>query len=102
MKAIPGRKVRDLIDLFIQTKKGLPSKVKNFDAEAIFWAKGKIYILTKHRSDNFTKLYRLDYMDPLKKNPLTLIGSFDIKGQITSADASSDGNRLVVLTYNGV
>jgi len=90
------------IPFYYPDQESIPPKNRNFDAEAVFWAKGKIYVLTKHRSDNFTKLYRLDSMDPFEPNPLTLIAIFDIKGQVTGADASPDGNRLAVLTYSAV
>jgi len=78
------------------------SSLKNFDAEAIFHAQGKIYILTKHRSDRNTSLYRFDYLNPKKKNTLTLISRLTINGQVTGADASYRGDRLAVLTYNAV
>ncbi len=90
------------IPFYYPDQESIPPKNKNFDAEAVFWAKGKIYIFTKHRGDDFTKLYRLDSMNPFKPNPLPSIGVFDIKGQVTGADASPDGNRLAVLTYNAV
>lgn len=90
------------IPFFYPDQESIPPRNRNFDAEAVFWAKGKIYILTKHRSDNYTKLYRFDAVDPFKPNPLTLIGKFDIKGMVTGADATPDGNRLAVLTYGAV
>jgi len=79
-----------------------PSTKMNFDAEAIFWANGKLYLLTKHRSDSLTKLYRFNTLHEHKSNPLTPIGTFDIKGLVTAADVSPDGKRLVVLTYTGI
>jgi len=84
-----------------EQKTTFPEKM-NFDAEALFFAGGKLYLLTKHRSDRYTKLYRFDSMDPSKKNPLTLIGRFDAQGYVTGADASPDGRRLAILTYRAV
>lgn len=84
-----------------EQKTTFPEKM-NFDAEALFFAGKKLYLLTKHRSDRYTKLYRFDSMDPSKKNPLTLIGRFDAQGYVTAADASPDGKRLAVLTYSAV
>lgn len=78
-----------------------PAKM-NFDAEAIFWANGKLYLLTKHRSDTLTKLYRFNALHEHKSNPLTPISTFDIRGMVTAADVSPDGKKLVVLTYSGV
>lgn len=74
----------------------------NFDAEALFTIGDDIYVLTKHRSDTRTKLYRLD--EPSRPGVATLayVGSFDVKGQVTAADASPDGLRLAVLTYDRI
>jgi hypothetical protein len=83
-------------------QKEWPSPVRNFDAEALFYAHGHVYTLTKHRSDTGTTLYRLDSMEPHRINMLTKLESFDTQGQVTGADASADGKRLAVLTYTGV
>jgi hypothetical protein len=74
----------------------------NFDAEAIFSIGDEVYILTKHRSDTFTKLYRLNERRPDAINTLEYLDRFDIKGQATAADASPDGLRLVILTYDRI
>lgn len=95
-------KVSLKVSFYYPDQKIFPPKKMNYDAEALFWAKDKIYLLTKHRSNPYTKLYRFDSMDPLKQNPLTYIGSFDSDGQVTGAVASKDGNRLAVLTYRAV
>lgn len=79
-----------------------PAAKRNFDCEAVFWANEKLYFLTKHRSDNNTKLYRLDDPDPLNENPLTYLSAFATGGRVTSADATQDGKNLAVLTYDGV
>ncbi|HDL19142.1 MAG TPA: hypothetical protein ENH29_08810 [Bacteroidetes bacterium] len=90
------------IRFYYPDQHGFPPVKKNFDAEAIFWAKGKLYLLTKHRSDTYTKLYRFDLMDGKKTNPLTLLGTFNAGGMVTAADASPNGNKVVVLTYTAV
>ena len=79
-----------------------PPQENNFDCEAIFWTQGKLYLLTKHRADTKTKLYRFDELDPMDVNVPTLVGEFDILGQVTGADVSEDGQRLAVLTYKHV
>lgn len=79
-----------------------PSRQKNFDAEAIFVAHGNIYLLTKHRSDKHTKLYRIDRHAKRRIQTLTLMDVFDIGGLVTAADVSIDGRRLIVLTYNAI
>jgi hypothetical protein len=79
-----------------------PPEANNWDCEAVFWANEKLYLLTKHRADSNTKLYRFDSLDPLKNNPVTYLQTFDIQGMVTAADASTDGKKLAVLTYNNV
>ena len=74
----------------------------NYDCEAIFSADDHIYFLSKNRSDSNTKLYRLDQQKSEESNPLTLIDTFNINGQVTAADASPDGNKIVVITYSAI
>ena len=71
----------------------------DYDCEAVFSAGGRIYFLTKHRSDKRTRLYRLDGESTTRSNPLRLVGSFDVGGMVTAADASPDGKLVAVLTY---
>jgi len=79
-----------------------PADNRNFDSEGVFWLNGKLYVFSKHRSDSYTKLYRLDKVRKGQVNTLKQIGYFDSKGMVTAADVSADGNRLAVLTYTGV
>jgi WD40 repeat protein len=74
----------------------------NFDAEACFWKDESLYILTKHRSDRRTKLYRLSLENDATMQPLMLISEHEIGGQVTAAEFSPDGDRLAVLTYDKV
>lgn len=74
----------------------------NYDSEGAFYAHGKIYVLTKNRSNSHTKLYRLDTTEPYEVNTLTFLDEFDIKGKVTGADISKDGRTLAILTYTGV
>ncbi len=85
-----------------QKKFPAPKSNFNFDAEGAFYAHGKIYVLSKNRSDTYTKLYRLDQNDPAEMNEITYLDAFDIKGKVTGADASEDGKKIAVLTYSGV
>lgn len=71
----------------------------DFDCEAVFSAGGRIYLLTKRRSDSFTRLYRLEGESTTRSNPLRFIDTFDIGGMATAADTSPDGRRVAVLTY---
>lgn len=80
-----------------------PEDDLNYDAEGIFTLGDIVYICTKHRSDTKTSIYRLDPdADFDKPVPMTLIDELDIRGQVTGADATASGDRLVLLTYNAV
>ncbi len=83
-------------------QKEFPALVRNFDCEAVFFAMGKIHLLTKHEKDGFTKLYRFDSLEPNKLNTPILIDTFDIRGKVTGADYSQTLSLLAILTYNGV
>lgn len=79
-----------------------PAESMNYDCEAVFWAQDNLFLLTKHRSNNATQLYRFDNIKDQKINPLKKLGAFEIDGMVTAADASIDGTKLAVLTYNNV
>jgi hypothetical protein len=83
-------------------QKSIPAEQYNYDAEAMFWKDGKIYILTKHRGNTYTKLYRLDTVKSMGKKPAKLIDKFNIHGQVSGVDISPDGSKLAVLTYTSV
>jgi hypothetical protein len=75
------------------------SKNKKVDCEALFWANGHLYCLTKHRQDGITKLYRFAPLGDGDYQVLSKIAEFKIDGAVTSADASIDGSKLLVLCY---
>lgn len=101
-----------------------PPRARNFDCEAIFFARGAVHVLTKHRSDTFTRLYRLDppadlpqsagrpwheAFAPGRVHPLTFLGEADLRGLdgtlpglVTAADADLDGGRVAILSYTGL
>ncbi len=79
-----------------------PPQMKNFDSEALFWSAGSLYLLTKHRSDTYTKLYQFKDIRPDISNPLTFLSKYDVGDMVTSADARLDGSLLAVLTYTAV
>lgn len=75
----------------------------NFDCEAIFSVGQTVYMLTKHRSGDLrTKLYRLDQPQTDSTNTLTLVGDFEIGGQVVAADCDPAGKRLLVLTMQKI
>jgi len=83
-------------------QKEFPPKDLNYDCEAIFYAHDKLYALSKNRSNPFTRLYRFDSLETDQLNIPTLIDRFEIGGQVTAADATEDGRKLAVLTYNAI
>jgi roadblock/LC7 domain-containing protein len=74
----------------------------DYDCEAVFCAGEKVYLLTKHRSDKRTRLYRVEGESEKKSNPLRLVDSFEIGGMVTAADVSPDGKLVAVLTYTSL
>ena len=74
----------------------------NYDCEALIWAQGRLFVLTKHRSDSLTKLYAVNSMYAERINPLTYVSTFDINGSVTDAECNDDGTKLAVLTYDGI
>ncbi len=79
-----------------------PPKKDNFDTEAMFWTGGKLYILTKHRADTFTRLFRLDSLKTDRPNGLTYLGTYNTGEKVTAADVTADGKQIAVLTYKSV
>ena len=69
------------------------------DCEAMFVVRGRLYLLTKHRRDTSTDLWRVDLPALGEQAVLTRISRFDAKGMVTDASISPDGKKLAVLTY---
>ncbi len=74
----------------------------NFDCEAVFALDNDVYLLTKHRSDVLTKLYRLPDAKKSTDAVLQLVDRFDSHGGVTAADGTADGLKLVVTTYQSL
>lgn len=74
----------------------------NYDCEAVFFADNRFHFLSKNRSDSYTKLYRMDTEKTDDVNTLTLVDRFNIGGRVTAADATEDGTKLVVITYEAI
>ena len=79
-----------------------PALEANFDAEAVFWRGGALYLLTKHRADTKTKLYRFANLMAVKETIPTLVATFEVGGMVTGADVSADGKQLAILTYGDI
>jgi hypothetical protein len=72
----------------------------NYDCESIFTLGENIYLLTKHRSDTATRVYRLEDFTEARTHDLELLERFELGGQAVAADTLPDGSRLVVATYD--
>jgi hypothetical protein len=81
-----------------------PSGKKQFDCEAIFRLRGKLFLITKHRfnailPDVSAKLYRMDTMSTAQVNrPVKVDTAENLDGWVTGADVSPNGKTLAVLT----
>jgi hypothetical protein len=82
----------------------------NFDAEALIWHAGALYLFTKHRADTQSRLYRLEDRAGLDDQVLQPLGTLELGApgmdpdlaQVTAADVSVDGRRIAVLTYGAI
>ena len=87
-------------------QEAFPPEQRNFDSEGIFVRGTTLYVLTKHRSDPHTKLYKLEtgLIPPGEdhERELTLVQTFENIGMVTGSALHPDGKRLAVLTYTGV
>lgn len=72
------------------------------DCEAMFLLRGKLYLLTKHRRDTLTDLWRADIPVAGDHATLTKLARFDVGGMVTDACLSPDLKRLAILTYRNV
>ena len=70
----------------------------NFDCEAMYWSEGALWLLSKHRSDIRTTLYRLD-PNATGEQVLEPLGGAEIGSPVTAACRSDDGRYLAVLSY---
>lgn len=76
-----------------------PDPEQRHDCEAIFWHKGRIHLLTKHRRDTLTTVWRAEPAPGSDRAYLTQLGAFEARGMVTDASVSPDGRWLAVLTY---
>jgi hypothetical protein len=86
------------------------NKLADFDAESLLWWDGQLWLLTKHRSDDFTHLYRFPSLDG-EAVELERTASFDLgasfegelkkwAGQATAAEVAPDGKHWALLSYD--
>lgn len=76
-----------------------PDPELRHDCEAIFPYRGRIHLLTKHRRDTRTTVWRAEIPPTGNRAFLTQVGAFEARGMVTDASVSPDGRWLAVLTY---
>lgn len=79
-----------------------PDPELGHDCEAMFLLRGNLYLLTKHRRDTLTDLWRADIPATGDRATLTKLARFDVGGMVTDACVSPDRKRLAILTYRNV
>ena len=79
-----------------------PQSNRNFDSEAVFAVGQTVFVLTKHRGNRQTRLYRLEKPLADQVNTLKFVAEYNIGGMVTAADCDPDGKRLLVLTYQKI
>ena len=79
-----------------------PDPELGHDCEAMFLLRGRLYLLTKHRRDTLTDLWRADIPAAADRAILTKLARFDVGGMVTDACLSPDRKRLAILTYRNV
>lgn len=86
------------------------NKYADFDAESLLWWDGQLWLSTKHRADDRTRLYRFPSLDG-DAVELEWVASFDLgaslegelqpwAGQATAAEAAPDGKHWALLSYD--
>jgi hypothetical protein len=80
-----------------------PHLVPRHDAEALAWFDDALHLLSKHRADGWTTLYRFAHLDPARPpQALAPLARFHAGSPVTDAFVSADQLRLALLTYRGV
>ena len=107
--AVPRARAQAFLPIAYPDQTCFPARVWHFDCEAVFFAQGKLYFITKHRRpgrlfswEPGAKLYRLDTSHTDRRNVLTLLGRHDEVELATGADLSPDGSRLAISTYQAL
>lgn len=78
-------------------EKPIKKKNNNFDCETLICINDSLYIFTKNRGDQQTKLYRLPKVAGVYQ--AQYMKTFDSKGLITGADYNSKNKEVILLGY---
>ncbi len=76
----------------------LPQKKHNFDSEALTVVGDKLWLFSKNRQDQQTKLYKIDKQ--AKQQILAPTASYPVQGLITAADYNAATEQLILLGYS--
>jgi hypothetical protein len=104
-----GSVVPDRVLRFRYADQTVGRSPREYDAEAMVWYAGSLYLFTKHRVDACTTVYRLPDEATAEERVLEPLASLRVSaaplpfsGNVTGASLSADGTRLAVLTYTEV
>jgi hypothetical protein len=105
------------VDYYFPDQTQFGNKRADYDSEALFWWREQLWLLTKHRSDEWTRLYRFPALDA-GEVALERVASFDLgaylneaerqpwSGSVTAAELASEGpyagRYWAMLSYDGV
>jgi hypothetical protein len=76
----------------------LPLKTHNFDSEALTAVNGKLWLFSKNRKDQRTKLYKLDKTSGSQS--VAPVASYPVNGLITAVDYNPQSQQLIFLGYS--
>ena len=72
-----------------------------FDCEALFWYRSKLYLITKDRDTGMiAKLYELP--DQPGEHEARYISQYEVNAPVTAADISPDGKTLLLLSKGAI
>lgn len=68
------------------------------DAEAVFYRDGNIYLITKEKKGQDTRLFKLATRSETSTNTLVEVTAYHFDDKVTASDLSPSGDSLAVLT----
>ncbi len=93
----------ELIEFNYPDQKEFPPKKnreKNYNCEAMLWAKGNLYLFSKNSGNKNVKMYKLP--DTPGNYEAEIVDVLRLPLQITGADISHDGQFVALLSYGKV
>lgn len=76
----------------------IATSTHNFDCETLISKGDSLYIFTKNRGDNATRVYKLSKIPGVYA--VTAIGSYNVKGLVTGGDYNAQTNEVVLIGYS--